>query len=190
MFARTALRATASPIARASAPAAASRFFSSSPARLVKIGELLPEGELLQEGSPGNKVDLRKEAESARNMLIIGVPAAFSPACSASHIPSYIQHPKTQEFDVKAVVSVNDAFVMKAWKENLDPAGESGIRFLADPSGSFTKALDLTFDSKAIFGNDRSKRYAMIVEDGKVTKIAVEPDNTGTAVSLADKVLG
>lgn len=111
MFARTALRATASPIARASAPAAASRFFSSSPARLVKIGELLPEGELLQEGSPGNKVDLRKEAESARNMLIIGVPAAFSPACSASHIPSYIQHPKTQEFDVKAVVSVNDAFV-------------------------------------------------------------------------------
>lgn len=113
MFARTALRATASlPIARASASApAAGRFFSSSPARLVKIGELLPEGELLQEGSPGNKVDLRKEAESARNMLIIGVPAAFSPACSASHIPSYIQHPKTQEFDVKAVVSVNDAFV-------------------------------------------------------------------------------
>lgn len=78
---------------------------------------------------------------------------------------------------------------MKAWKENLDPAGESGIRFLADPSGEFTKALDLTFDSKAIFGNDRSKRYAIIVEDGKVTKIAVEPDNTGTAVSLADKVL-
>ncbi|KAK3949669.1 Redoxin [Pseudoneurospora amorphoporcata] len=188
MFTRTALRASA-PVFRAPVAAAPARFFSSSPARLVKIGEFLPEGELLQEGSPGNKVDLRKEAESARNMLIIGVPAAFSPACSSSHIPSYIQHPKTQEFDVKAVVSVNDAFVMKAWKENLDPTGESGIRFLADPSGEFTKALDLTFDSKAIFGNDRSKRYAIIVEDGKVVKIAVEPDNTGTAVSLADKVL-
>lgn len=63
------------------------------------------------------------------------------------------------------------------------------IRFLADPSGEFTKSLDLLFDSKAIFGNDRSKRYALIIEDGKVTKIAVEPDNTGTAVSLADQVL-
>lgn len=113
MFARTALRAVRAPVA---APIAAStpvtaRFFSSSPARLVKLGELLPEGELLQEGSPGNKVDLRKESEIARNMLIIGVPAAFSPACSASHIPSYIQHPKTKEFDCKVVVSVNDAFV-------------------------------------------------------------------------------
>lgn len=54
------------------------------------------------------------------------------------------------------------------------------IRFLADPSGEFTKALDLDFDSVAIFGNRRSKRYALVLEDGKVTSVHVEPDNTGT----------
>ncbi|KAF9634411.1 hypothetical protein BFW01_g5306 [Lasiodiplodia theobromae] len=79
---------------------------------------------------------------------------------------------------------------MKAWGDVLDPAGKSGIRFIADPAGSFTKALDLSFDSRAIFGNERSKRYALVVEDGKVKEAHVEPDNTGVNVSAADKVLG
>ncbi len=64
------------------------------------------------------------------------------------------------------------------------------IRFFADASGALTKALDLDFDGKAIFGNDRSKRYALVLEDGKVKSVHVEPDNTGTSVSLAEKVLG
>lgn len=64
------------------------------------------------------------------------------------------------------------------------------VRFLADPSGSFTKALELDFDSTAIFGNKRSKRYAILVENGRVKSVKVEPDNTGTDVSMADKVLG
>lgn len=64
------------------------------------------------------------------------------------------------------------------------------IRFLADPSGAFTKALDLAFDGAAIFGGDRSKRYAIVLRDGKIESIAVEPDNTGTSVSMADQVLG
>lgn len=90
----------------------------------------------------------------------------------------------------------------KAWADSLDPSGKSGvsflffvllylgpinradivseqIRFLGDPSGEFTKALDLSFESSAIFGNDRSKRYVLLVEDGKVKEAFVEPDNTG-----------
>jgi 2-Cys peroxiredoxin 5 len=63
------------------------------------------------------------------------------------------------------------------------------IRFLADPTGKFTKMLDMSFDGSAIFGGDRSRRYAIIVEQGKVKSVAVEPDNTGTDVSLAEKVL-
>lgn len=79
---------------------------------------------------------------------------------------------------------------MKAWAASLDPAGSSGLRFLADPSGAFTGALDLLFDGSAIFGGSRSQRYALVVEGGKIAKVFVEPDRTGVDVSRAEKVLG
>ncbi|KAJ4375001.1 hypothetical protein N0V83_002080 [Neocucurbitaria cava] len=78
---------------------------------------------------------------------------------------------------------------MKAWGKTLDPSGSSGIRFLGDPSLAFTKALDLSFDGASIFGGDRSKRYALLIEDGAVKEAHVESDNTGLNVSAADKVL-
>ena len=68
---------------------------------------------------------------------------------------------------------------MGAWGKSLDAAGASGVRFLADPSGAFTKEWDLIFPSAAVFGNDRSKRYAVVVDGGKVKSVHVEPDNTG-----------
>ena len=68
---------------------------------------------------------------------------------------------------------------MKAWAKSLDESKKSGIRFLADPSGEFTRAWDVEFDAAKILGNNRSKRYAVITEDGKVVKASVEPDNTG-----------
>lgn len=68
---------------------------------------------------------------------------------------------------------------MKAWGTTLDPSQKSGIRFLADPKAEFTTALDLAFDATAIFGQPRSKRYALVVENGKVKEAHVEPDNTG-----------
>ena len=100
-------------------------------------------------------------------------------------------------------ITTTDNFTsMKAWGAALDPTSKTNvcfnhltfspqwhciskadpqiqIRFLGDPSGQFTKDLDLTFDSAAVFGNDRSKRYALVVEDGKVKSAHVEPDNTG-----------
>jgi peroxiredoxin 5 len=68
---------------------------------------------------------------------------------------------------------------MKAWSESLDPNKSSNIRFLGDPSGAFTKAFDTGFDSAKIFGQDRSKRYAVTIENGKVKEVFIEPDNTG-----------
>ena len=68
---------------------------------------------------------------------------------------------------------------MKAWAGSLDPNDKSGIRFLADPSATFTSALDVTFENKPIFGGLRSKRYALEVKEGVVTAVHVEPDNTG-----------
>ncbi|MCJ1436461.1 hypothetical protein MMC27_005840 [Xylographa pallens] len=78
---------------------------------------------------------------------------------------------------------------MKAWASALDPSSASGIRFLADPTAEFTRALDLAFDGGAVFGGARSKRYALVIEDGKVSQVHVEPDNTGVDVSTAEKVL-
>ncbi len=66
---------------------------------------------MLRRGSPGNKVSLAREAQKAGKMILIGVPAAFSGACSSTHVPSYINHPRLKEFDLVGVVSVNDAFV-------------------------------------------------------------------------------
>ncbi|MCJ1294275.1 Peroxiredoxin-5, mitochondrial [Xylographa carneopallida] len=180
-------------------------FHASSPA-YVNVGDHVPNLNVLHENSPGDKVNLA--AELVGNGLIIGVPAAFSPSCSNSHIPGYINHPKLSSAGQVFVVSVNDAFVylfmfpildrsstdlddcsMKAWASALDPSNASGIRFLADPAGEFTRTLDLAFDGGAVFGGDRSKRYALVVEDGKVKQVHVEPDNTGVDVSTAEKVL-
>ncbi|KAK8153047.1 Redoxin [Phyllosticta citrichinensis] len=177
-------------LAASAAPAARlgpRRFHASARLPVPKIGDSLPDVPLF-EGSPANKVNLAQELTDKG--VIVGVPAAYSPACSASHIPGYINSPKLKDAGSVVVVSVNDPFVMKAWGSSLDPDGKSGIRFLADTHGDFTNALDLAFDSKKIFGNDRSKRYALVVENGKVKAVHVEPDNTGVNVSAAEKVLG
>lgn len=166
----------------------AARSFKSSARFNVAVGDSIPSVELV-ESSPGNKVDLAKELKTGKG-VVVGVPAAFSPACSSSHVPGYVNHPALKNAGKVFVVSVNDPFVMGAWATALDPTGSSGIRFLADPHGALTSALDLSFDSAAIFGNARSKRYALVVEDGKVVQAHVEPDNTGLNVSAAEKVLG
>ncbi|KAF2688074.1 AhpC/TSA family protein [Lentithecium fluviatile CBS 122367] len=164
------------------------RLFHASARAYVQVGDKLPEVELM-EGSPGNKVNIASELKNGKG-LIIGVPAAFSPSCSESHIPGYINSAQLKSAGRVFVVSVNDAFVMKAWGKSLDPSSSSGIRFLADPDLKFTKALDLSFDGAAIFGGDRSKRYALVTEDGAVKEAYVESDNTGLKVSAADEVLG
>ncbi|KKY28330.1 putative tsa family protein [Diplodia seriata] len=163
----------------------AAQFHASARAH-VRVGDAVPDVELM-EASPGNKLSIAKQLKGK------GLPLTAKregPACSSSHVPGYISHPKLSTAGQVFVVSVNDPFVMKAWGDVLDPAGKSGIRFIADPAGAFTKALDLSFDSRAIFGNERSKRYALVIEDGKVKEAHVEPDNTGVDVSAANKVLG
>ena len=78
---------------------------------------------------------------------------------------------------------------MKAWGKSLDADKSSGIRFIGDAHGEFARAWDVEFDASAIMGNKRSKRYAVKTKDGKVVKVAVEPDNIGINESAADKFL-
>ncbi|KAI5793891.1 AhpC/TSA family protein [Peziza echinospora] len=178
-------RATGSAFTALRSIGASARLFHSSPRPLIKVGDAIPDVEV-QEGSPGNKLSIAKELKG--KALIIGVPAAFSPGCTSTHIPGFIKH-RSQLPESVYVVAVNDAFVMKAWAESFPQAKDSGIRFIADPSGKFTESLDLLFDGTAIFANHRSKRYALVVEDGKVSQLFVEPDNTGINVSKAENVI-
>lgn len=165
-----------------------SRGFMSSAVRSVSVGQKLPSSTLF-EGSPGNNVSIVEEIGQDK-AVIIGVPGAFSPACSASHVPGYLKQLaafKNKGYDKVFVVGVNDAFVFKAWGDQLDNSGS--IRFLADPKGEFTSALDLTFDASKFFGNHRSKRFALLINDGKVERTFIEPDNVSVDVSSAEKVL-
>lgn len=167
------------------------RTFRTSIPSFVAVGDKVPSS-TLYESSPGNTVNLADETNSGKS-VIIGVPGAFSPACSASHVPGYLK--RLREFNDKGyhkffIVSVNDAFVMKAWGDQLlGNIGGDQISFLADPKAEFSSDLDLKFDASKAFGNERSKRYALLVEDGKVTQTFVEPDNVSVDVSDAQKVL-
>lgn len=166
------------------------RSFSSSSARLVAAGDKIPSVTLF-EGSPGNEVNLAEEAASGK-AVIVGVPGAFSPACLASHVPGYLSHlSKFQDKGYKSiyVTGVNDAFVFKAWGEAVNSKGTEGVRFLADPKGEFAKKWDVLFDASKFFGNERSERYAVLVDDGKVTHAFVEPEKTAIDVSAAEEVL-
>ena len=95
-------------------------------------------------------------------------------------MPGYLSSDKAKNIDKVFVVSVNDAFVMGAWGKALDPEGQAkNFRYVADASGKFIKALDLDFDASGMLGNFRSKRFAMLTQDGKVKSVHVEPDNIG-----------
>lgn len=105
-----------------------------------------------------------------------------------THLPGYVN--KSDELKKQGVneivcVSVNDPFVMAAWAKDQKTSGK--IRLLADPSASLAKALDLTVDI-APLGGIRSKRYSMVVENGKITSLQVEPDGTGLSCSLAESI--
>ncbi|XP_015185024.1 PREDICTED: peroxiredoxin-5, mitochondrial isoform X2 [Polistes dominula] len=153
---------------------------------VIPVGSKLPSVDL-SEGVPHNKVNLAK-LSLGKKIIIFGVPGAFTPGCSKTHLPGYLK--KLEEFKSKGIsdiccVSVNDTFVMNAWGEDQGSIGK--IRMLADIDGSFTDALDLSVDIE-VLGGKRSKRYSMIVENGIVKEVNVEPDNTGLSCSLAEHI--
>ncbi|AET37812.1 thioredoxin peroxidase AHP1 Ecym_2055 [Eremothecium cymbalariae DBVPG len=157
---------------------------------LFKIGDTIPTGlKGIYESSPGNDVDIGKEVTNGK-FIIVGVPAAFSPACSSAHVPGFIN--LLDDFKAKGIsqvliTCVNDPFVTKAWASQLNCPPD--LRILADTQGEFAKAAGKLFDSKKIFGNERSSRYALIVKDGKVLNQFLEPDKIGLKFSTAETVL-
>lgn len=138
-------------------------------------GDKLPTGKLLQmtENGPA-EVDLADYAKG--RVAIFALPGAYTGTCTTAHVPSFIR--TADQFRDKGVdrivcISVNDPFVMGAWAQSTG-ADKAGLTFLGDADGSFTKAMGMGFDAPPAGLLGRSKRYAMLVEDGTITAMNVE----------------
>jgi peroxiredoxin len=140
---------------------------------MIKQNSLMPIGEL-QELKNGEMITHNTaELFAAKKVVLFAVPGAFTPTCSAAHLPGYVvsaDELKARGVEAIICLSVNDAFVMSAWGESQNA---ENIMMLADGDGSYTKALGLSMDTDT-FGGVRSQRYAMIIENGKVTSLHVE----------------
>lgn len=154
---------------------------------MIEQGQTLPEITLTQLSADGMQTLSNKELFENKKVVLFAVPGAFTPTCSNAHLPEFItlaDKIKAKGVDAIYCVSVNDAFVMKAWGESHNA---EDILMLADGDASFTKALGLDKDT-ASFGGVRSSRYAMIVDNNVVTGLYVEQDKE-FAVSRAEAVL-
>jgi len=149
---------------------------------MIKVGDALPavtlyeysevEGEGCSIGP--NPVDVAKAA-AGKTIALFALPGAFTPTCSAKHVPGYVENAealKAAGVDEIWCLSVNDAFVMGAWARDQKSAGK--VRMLADGSADFAKAAGLTLDLTARGMGLRSNRYSMLVKDGKVAALNVE----------------
>jgi peroxiredoxin len=155
----------------------------------IKVGDKLPSATLTQATGEGPKPVSSDDIFKGKKVALFAVPGAFTPTCSAKHLPGFKQlgpEIKAKGVDTIACVSVNDAFVMRAWAE--DQAVGEDIVMLADGNGDFTKALGLELDGSRFGMGPRSQRYSMIVDDGVVKELNVEQGGE-FRVSGADHML-
>lgn len=167
-----------------------SRAFATAAKKMISIGAKLPTGQLF-EGSPAGAV-ATEALFSGKKVVIFGVPGAFTPGCSKTHLPGYISAAdalKAKGVHEIVCMSVNDPFVMEAWGKAQGVDGK--VRMLADTTGAYTKALGLDLDLTAALGGVRCKRFSAVVDNGVVTTLNVEPTEapTGMTCSLAEKIV-
>merc|ERR1712154_58999 len=145
----------------------------------VQVGDAVPNVDLF-EGAPDQKVNLAEVCKEGK-VVIFGVPGAFTPGCSKTHLPGYVEDAeKLKAKGIKDIicVSVNDPFVMGAWGK--DQKADGKVRMLADTCGALTKAWEIGLEKVApVLGNVRCKRFSMVTEGGKVTQVNIEEDGTG-----------
>src|SRR2546428_11186240 len=157
----------------------------------IKIGDTLPLDLKLKEVKEGAPKDVALgEIFKGKKVVLFAVPGAFTPTCSMKHLPGFVsgaQSVKAKGVDEVACLSVNDAFVMDAWGKAQGAAGK--VRMLADGNGEVTRAGGLGRDAGGLGMGKRSQRYAMVVKDGKVEQLHVEPGG-GLNVSSCEAVLG
>lgn len=155
----------------------------------IKEGDKVPEVKVTEmvdgKPTPTSLADL----SAGKRVVVFAVPGAFTPTCSMKHLPGFVEQYdalKKKGADEIVCLSVNDAFVMDAWGKSSNAGGK--VRMLADGNGELTRALGLGMDASGFGMGQRSQRYAMILRDGKVEALMVEP-GPGLAASSAESVL-
>jgi peroxiredoxin len=141
----------------------------------IKVGDRLPEAKFRVMTGEGPAWKTTDEIFKGKTVALFGVPGAYTGTCHNMHLPSITSNAgeiKGKGVDTLAVTSVNDVFVMNAWKKSADP--DEHIEFLADGNADFAKAIGLAFDGSGNGMGTRSRRYSMIIEDGVVKKLNVE----------------
>lgn len=156
----------------------------------IKVGDRVPEATLMKMTDNGPTPVKTSELFAGRTVAFFAVPGAFTPTCSAKHLPGYIE--KAGEITGKGVdeivcMAVNDAFVMGAWGKSAGADGK--VTMLADGNGELTRALGLTMDGSGFGLGERSQRFSMLVKDGTVSELNIE-DAGAFKVSSAEHLLG
>jgi len=154
----------------------------------ISVGDRIPSTMITKVTANGPDQVSSDEYFKGRKVALVAVPGAFTPTCSARHLPGYVD--KAEELKAKGVdeiafTSVNDAFVMGAWGKSADA---DAITMLADGNGDFAEAIGMTFDGSKFGMGKRSQRYSMLVEDGVVTQLNVEKPGE-FSVSSAEHLL-
>ncbi len=156
----------------------------------ISVGDKLPEVTFTQMTGDGPQPVTTKDIFGGRKVVMFAVPGAFTPTCHRSHLPGFIQNAatlKAKGVDAIVCVSVNDVFVMDAWAKQT--GGDDSIMFLADGNADFAKAIGQELDASGFGMGIRSTRYSMIVDDGEVLALNVEPQAGQAEVSGATAIL-
>jgi peroxiredoxin len=156
----------------------------------IAVGDKLPDATFKEMTTDGAKVITSAEIFADKKVVLFGVPGAFTPTCSNNHLPGYLENHDAilaRGVDTIAVVSVNDVHVMGAWANFT--GGQGKILYLADGNGDFARSIGLDSDYSSGGMGLRSKRFSMIVDNGKVTALNVETkpgvDTSGAAHILS-----
>jgi peroxiredoxin len=154
----------------------------------IEVGDKIPSGKFKTMGAEGPEDISTEDVFAGKKVVFFAVPGAFTPGCSMTHLPGYVVNAdkiKAKGVDTIACMAVNDAFVMGAWgkAQNADE-----LLMLADGNGEFTSAIGMELDASGFGMGSRSKRFAMIVDDGTVTHLAIEPPG-GIVVSAAEAIM-
>jgi peroxiredoxin len=156
---------------------------------MIKVGDRLPSVTLRILGPDGIKAMSTEEFFGGKKVALFGLPGAYTRTCSSRHLPGYVAHAaelKAKGVDEIACISVNDAFVMAAWGKEHGAPGK--VTMLGDGSGDFAQAIGLELDRRKEGMGMRSQRYSMLVEDGVVRQLNIEPPGE-YGVSSAEAML-
>ena len=155
----------------------------------IKVGDAIPSMKLMRATADGPKEVSTDELFKGKKVVLFAVPGAFTPTCSAKHLPGFVEQAaaiKAKGVDAIVCLSVNDAFVMGAWGKSAGVTDD--ITMVADGSAALTKAMGLELDLVARGMGVRSQRFALIAQDGKVTALNIEAPGD-FKVSSAEAIL-